>query len=108
MHDGDRDLFFIGKFLQFFLPQSIPHTIGTAAISRDQKLTLFWIECFSPLLPPPSEALDGKFGCIMINANILSTLAEWYFVTPLLLALLEKLSLSLALPAPSSVSAVSH
>jgi hypothetical protein len=66
----DGDLFFIGKFLQFFLPQSIPYPIGTTAISCDQKLALFWIERFSPLLPPPSDALDSKLSGIMINAHI--------------------------------------
>src|ERR1700730_5610788 len=65
MDHRDGDLFFIGKFLQFFLPQSIPYPIGTTTISGDQQLALFWIERFSPLLPPPSDALDSKLSGIM-------------------------------------------
>jgi hypothetical protein len=67
MHNRDRKLFVIGQILQLLLSQAISHAIGTAPISCDQQRLLARIECFTPLLPPPSDAFHCELRSLVIN-----------------------------------------
>lgn len=70
MSHGDHQLFFIGQFLQLFLPEPISCPLGATSIGCDQQLLFSWIEHFATALPPPSDALHRKLGRIMVNPNI--------------------------------------
>ncbi len=69
MYDTDSKLFFIGELLQHLFPQAISDAARAAPIRSDKDLLFARIERLSPLLPPPSDTLHGKFGCLMINAD---------------------------------------
>ena len=70
MRHGDGDVCVSRQFLQFLHPQPISDPVGAASICRDQQVLLAWIERFAPLLPPSSDTLHGKFGGVVIDADI--------------------------------------
>src|SRR5258708_4896640 len=72
--DGDGELLFIGEFLQFLFPEAISNPVGATTICGNEQSFFVGIERLSPLLPPPSDALDGKFCRVVINADIDKTL----------------------------------
>src|SRR6266702_121256 len=83
MSDGNGNVFFIGKVLQFLLPQSVSHGIGATPISGDEKLLFVWIECFPRLLPPPSDTLDRKFSRVMVKADVDKSVIMGQIVDPI-------------------------
>src|SRR5258706_1844668 len=70
MSHRDREVFFIGKFLEFFLPEPISYPIGATSISCDQEFVVIGIQCFTAPLPPPSDTFHRKLGSIMIDAHV--------------------------------------
>src|SRR5579859_2161080 len=70
MSHGNRQMFFIGKFLQLFLPEPISCPVGATPISSNQQLLFARIEPFATGLPPPSNTLYRELGGIMIDADI--------------------------------------
>ncbi len=60
----------IHQALEFFLEQTGPDAIGTAAIGGDEQPRSRRIERSSLCLPPPPDTLHRKAGGIMIQPHI--------------------------------------
>jgi hypothetical protein len=66
----DRELFLIGKILQFLLPETISDPVGTAPIGGDEQFALAGIERFARLVPPSPDTLHRTFSRVMIDAHV--------------------------------------
>ena len=68
--DWDGKTGFIGKALQFMLPQPNARAIAAAAIGGDQQRLGARMAFLAQGLPPAANALDRENCGIVINANI--------------------------------------
>src|SRR6266568_6285674 len=70
MGHRDREVFLIGKLLQFLLPETISDPVGTAPIGGDEQFALAGVERFARLVPPSPDTLHRKFSRVMIDAHV--------------------------------------
>src|SRR5205809_3565462 len=61
---------FVGKFLQFQLPQAQPPPVAAPAIGRNQNPRSLGIESFPFLTPPASDGGHGEGSGVMIGPDV--------------------------------------
>jgi hypothetical protein len=69
MADHNVEAEFVGQLLQFAFPQPHPRAVATASVGGDQQSGCLGIACPTDGLPPLADAIDGKSGRVMVNAD---------------------------------------
>src|SRR5271165_56411 len=70
MRDSDGNAEFVGQDLQFPLPQAHTRAVAAAAIGVDQQPRGDRVAFGAEFIPPATDALDGKGGGIVADAEI--------------------------------------
>src|SRR5271166_5466761 len=70
MRDSDGNSKFVGQDLQFPLPQAHTRAVAAAAIGVDQQPRGDRVALGAEFMPPATDALDGKGGGIVADAEI--------------------------------------
>src|SRR5438876_11281672 len=66
-HDVEAEL--VGQLLQFAFPQPHPRAVAAASVGSDQQSRGLGMACPTDGLPPLADAIDGKSGRVMVNAD---------------------------------------
>jgi hypothetical protein len=67
--DFDLESEFVGQLLQLALPQAQAHPVAAAAISGDDEAARGGVTRPADLLPPAPNAVHGKAGRVMVEAD---------------------------------------
>src|SRR5229473_3434205 len=59
----------VGQLLNFAFPQPHPRAVAAASVGGDQQPGRVGIACPTDGLPPLADAIDGKSGRVMVNAD---------------------------------------
>src|SRR5512135_3182125 len=68
--DGDLQTRLVGEALQFHLPEPDPIPVAPPTVGTDQQPLRLGIQLLAHAEPPLADALDGKAGRVVINADV--------------------------------------